>query len=103
MYKPFFSIESASEVESKHGARLCLEGHSLQVRHKHDWGRGFILLLFQDAVLPESDAGNDFVKPASSFVIQSRQISCSMWCPIYGARYYNVVWGLFRGAALAIR
>ena len=62
------------------------EGHLLQVRHKQDWGRGFILLLPQIAALPESDAGSGVTKPASSFVIQNRQISCSMWCPMYRAR-----------------
>ena len=49
------------------------EGHPLQVRHKQDWGRGFILLLPQTAVLPGSDAGSDVIKPALSFVIQNRQ------------------------------
>ena len=34
------------------------EGHPLQVRHKQDWGRGFILLIPQTTVLPESDAGS---------------------------------------------
>ena len=53
------------------------EGYPLQVRHKQDWGRGFIVLLPQTAVLPGSDAGSDVIKPASSFVIQSRQTSCS--------------------------
>ena len=62
------------------------EGHPLQVRHKQDWGRGFILLLPQTAVLPKSDAGSGVIKPASSFVIQNRQTSCSMWCPMYWAR-----------------
>ena len=62
------------------------EGYPIQVRHKQDWGRGFILLLPQTAALPESDAGTDVIKPASSFVIQKRQISCSMWCPMYRAR-----------------
>ena len=35
--------------------RRCrrLEGHLLQVRHKQDWGQGFILLLPQAAVLPD--------------------------------------------------
>ena len=46
------------------------EGHPLQVRHKQDWGRGFILLLPQTAALPESDAGSGVIKPASSFVNQ---------------------------------
>ena len=63
-----------------------LKRYPLQVRHKQDWGRGFILLLPQTAVLPGSDAGSDVIKPASSFVIQNRQTSCSMWCPMYRAR-----------------
>ena len=58
-------------------------GYPLQVRHKQDWGRGFILLLPQTAALPGSDAGSDVIKPASSFVIQNCQTSCSMWCPMY--------------------
>ena len=62
------------------------EGHPLQARYKQDWGRGFILLLPQTAALPGSDAGSDVIKPASSFVVQNRQNSCSMWCPMYRAR-----------------
>ena len=62
------------------------EGYPLQVRHKQDWGRGFILLLPQAAALPESDDGSGIIKPASSFVIQNRQTSCSMWCAMYRAR-----------------
>ena len=60
------------------------EGYPLQARHKQDWGRGFILLLPQTAALPGSNAGSDVIKPASSFVIQNRQTSCSMWCPCIG-------------------
>ena len=63
--------------------RRRLERYSLQVRHKQDWGREFILLLPQAAVLPGSDADSDVVKPASGFVIQNRQTLCSMWCPMY--------------------
>ena len=55
----------------------------LQVRHKQDWGRGLILLLYQTAALPGSNAGSDVIKPASSFIIQNRQTSCSMWCLMY--------------------
>ena len=62
------------------------EEYPLQVRNKQYWGRGFILLLPQTAVLPGSDAGSDVIKPASSFVIQNRQTSYSMWCPMYRAR-----------------
>ena len=79
------------------------EGYPLQVRHKQDWGRGFILLLPQTAALPESDAGSGVIKPASSFVIQNRQTSCSMWCPMYRTRCYYMVCGLLRGTTLAIR
>ena len=63
----------------------CLKGYPLQVRHKQDWGRGFILLIPQATALPESDAGSGAIKPALSFVIQNRQTSCSMWCPMYKA------------------
>ena len=45
------------------------ERYPLQIRHKQDWGRGFILLLPQTAELPESVAGSGIIKPASSFVI----------------------------------
>ena len=59
----------------------CLEKYPLQVRQKQDWGRGFIFL--QPQILPillGSEAGSDILKPASGFVIQNRQASCSMWC-----------------------
>ena len=45
------------------------KGYPLQVRHKQDWGQGFILLLPQTAALPESDAGSGVIKPASRFEI----------------------------------
>ena len=48
-----------------------MKRYPLQVRHKQDWGRGFIFLLRQSAALPGSDAGSDVVNPASSFVIQN--------------------------------
>ena len=73
-----------------------LEGYPLQTRHKQDWGRGFILLLPQTAALPGSDVGSDVIKPASSFVIQNRQTSCSMWCPMYRARCLYIVYRLLR-------
>ena len=46
------------------------QGYPLQVRHKQDWGREFILLLPQTAALPESDAGSGVIKPASSFDVE---------------------------------
>ena len=80
-----FREEILTFLEQKNIHRR-LKRYPLQVRHKQDWGRGFILLLPQTAALPGSDAGSDVIKPASSFVIQNRQTSCSMWCPMYRAR-----------------
>ena len=82
---PFSSIKLQKSM-MRSVRRLSFEGYPLQARHKQDWGRGFILLLPQTAALPESDAGSGVIKPASSFVIQNRQTSCSMWCPMYRAR-----------------
>ena len=58
---------TAYSVEIKHffvfvRRRRRLEGDPLQVRHKQDWGRNFILLLPQAAVLLGSNAGSDVVK-----------------------------------------
>ena len=50
----------------KSSSSSSFEGYPLQVRHKQDCGREFILLLPQTAVLPESDAGSGAIKPASS-------------------------------------
>ena len=69
---------SETVVRSSSSSSSSFEGHPLQARHKQDWGRGFILLLPQTAALPGSDAGSDVIKPASSFVIQNRQTTCSM-------------------------
>ena len=65
------------------GHASSFERYPLQVRHKQDWGRGFILLLPQTAELPESDAGSGVIKPTSSFDIQNLQTSCSLWCRMY--------------------
>ena len=48
---------------------VIIEGYPLEIRHKQDWGRGFIFLLAQAAALPESDADSGVTKLASSFVI----------------------------------
>ena len=74
-----------SNLGTRHRRRR-LERYPLQVRHKQDWGRGFVLLLTQAAALPGSDAGSGVVKPAPGFVIQNHQTSCCMWCPMYRAR-----------------
>ena len=78
--------------------RHRVEGHPLRVSHKEDWGRRFILYYPIMLYCCESDAGSDGVESASGFVIHNRQTSCSVW-----ARYLDVVYGLFRAAALAIR
>ena len=58
--------------------------HSLRLSHKQEWGRGFILLQPEAAVLPGSDAGSDGAESALGFVIKNCQTSCSMWCPMHG-------------------
>ena len=76
----------------------CLEGHSLWVSHKQDWGQGFILLLPQVAVLPGSDAGSDGVKfchPKSLGLVL--HVVPDVW-----GMLLKVDDGLFRGAILAI-
>ena len=50
-------------------------------------GSWIYLFTIPFAVLPRSDAGSDGVETASGFVIQNCQISCSMWCSMYGAPY----------------
>ena len=69
------------------------EGYPLQVRHKQDWGRGFILLLPQTAALPESDAGSGVIQPASSFVIQNGQprAPCGARCIGHAVRTWSAV------------
>ena len=79
-------VQHVRIIKDENGRRRCLKRYPLQVRHKQDWGRGFILLLPQNAALPGSEAGSGVIKPASSFVIQNRQTSCSMWCSMYRAR-----------------
>ena len=83
MLKNFKKISLKIFFKTQKCSSSSFKGYPLQVRHKQDWARGFILLLPQTAALPESDAGSGVIKPASSFVIQNRQTSCSMWCPMY--------------------
>ena len=64
-----------------------LEEHPLQISHKRDWSRSFILLPPHTAVLLGSDIGSDYVKTALAFVIQNLQTSYAMWCLMYGAHY----------------
>ena len=86
VYKKYLANKSDNCIYSL-SSSSSFEGYPLQVRHKQEWGRGFILLLPQTAVLPGSNTGSDVINPALSFVIQNRQTSCSMWCPLYRARY----------------
>ena len=66
-----FEVESSFEGVVESSSSSSFEGYPLQVRHKQDWGRGFILLLPQIAELPGSDAGSGVIQPALSFVIQN--------------------------------
>ena len=77
----------------KQSSSSSFEGYPLQVRHKQDWGRGFILLLPQTAGLPGSDAGSYVIKPASSFVIQNCQTSapCGARCIGHAVRTWSAV------------
>ena len=76
---------SAIDLTYTKSSSSSFKGYPLQVRHKQDWSRGCILLLPKDAAVPESDAGSDVIKPASSFVIQNRQP-----CAPCGAREHAV-------------
>ena len=69
------------------------KGDPLQVRHKQDWGRGFILLLPQTAALPESDAGSGAINPLSSFVIQTvrPRAPCGARCIGHVVRTWSAV------------
>ena len=86
-------MEKKRAMEDLAHGRRRLEGHPLQVRHKQDWVRGFILLLPQVAVLPRSDAGSGVNKPALSFVIQNRQTRapCGGRCMGHAIRTWSAV------------
>ena len=62
------------KIEKHSSSSSSFEGYPLQVRHKQDWGRGFILLLPQTAALPGLDAGSDVVTPHR--VSTSKTVSC---------------------------
>ena len=85
LYRDTVATNRLALAKDSSSSSSSFEGYPLQVRHKQDWGRGFILLLPQTAELPASDAGSNVIKPASCFVIQNRQTSCSIWCPMYRA------------------
>ena len=71
-----FDVSSSFERASTPGRTLTV------LRQK------FILLLPQAAaVLLGSDVDSDGVEPTLSFVFQTRQPSCLMQCPTYGAHY----------------
>ena len=74
---------------------LCssFEGHPLQVRHKQDWDREFILLLPQTAVLPESDAVSSVIKPALSFSSKTvrPRAPCGARCIGHAVRIWSTV------------
>ena len=71
--------------------RHRLKWYPLQVRHKQDWGRGFILLLPQTAALPELDAGSGVIKPASSSKTARPCASCGARCIGHAVRTWSAV------------
>ena len=71
--------------------RRRLKGHLIQVRHKKEWGRDFILLLPQIAVLPGSDPGSD--------VLSHHRVSLSKTV-IPRVHFVSNVWGTLVGRGL---
>ena len=72
---------------------LSFEGHPLQVRHKQDWGQGFILLLLQAAVLPESDTSRVLLgqpRVLSSKIVRPHA-PCGAQCIGHVVRTWSVV------------
>ena len=66
---------------SSSSSSSSFEGYPLQVRHKQDWDRVFILLLPQTAALPESDAGSDVIKHrVSSYKTVRPHAPCGVRC-----------------------
>ena len=86
---------------NRKGFTRCLKKHPIQARHKQDWGQVFIILLPHAAVLPESNACSDVVKPAQSFSIQNSQTS--LLCLMHRACYYDIICSLFTGVTLTIQ
>ena len=69
------------------------ERHPLQVRHKQDWDRGFILLLYQTAAQPESDAGSLLLsqhRVSSSKTVRPRA-PCGAQCIGHAVRTWSAV------------
>ena len=84
--KFFISAIIISFVKSKLSSSF--EGYPLQVRHKQDWGRGFILLLPQTVALPGSDAGSDVIKPSKT--VRPRA-PCGARCIGHAVRTWSAV------------
>ena len=66
-----------AQIDSSSSSSCSFGRTSILGQQKAEPGPGLILLLPQAAVLTGSDAGNDGVDPASDFVIQNCQTSCS--------------------------
>ena len=80
-------------VSSSSSSSSSFEGYPLQLRHKQDWGRGFILLLLQAAALPESDDDSDVIKPgrvSSSKTFRPRT-PCGARCIGHAVRTWSAV------------
>ena len=90
----YFSAVTAQIKAQKHiESSSSFEGYPLQVRHKQDWDREFILLLTQTAELPESDAGSGVIKQhrvSSSKTVRLRA-PCGARCIGHAVRTWSAV------------
>ena len=68
-----------------------MESHRLWVKHKHNWGQRFILLLSQAATLSGSDAASDVVEPASYFIVENHQTAYSISCAMHAVNTWSAV------------
>ena len=87
IFEIIFELSDTEFIDRSSSSSSSLGEVSTSGQRQTGLGPRVYPFLPQAAVLPESDAGSDAVKPASSFVIQNCQTLCSMWCPMYRARY----------------
>ena len=85
--------QNSVNCSSSSSPSSSFEGYPLQVRHKQDWGRWFILLLPQTAAPPESDAGSGVIKPvsSSSFKTVRPRAPCGARCMGHAIRTWSAV------------
>ena len=97
-YPPYFSsrvalLSKQRQYSRKQNRSRRLQGHPLQVRHKQDWGRGFILLLPQAAVLPDQMFAVMLISQhrVSSFKTVKPRAPCGTRCIGHAIRTWSLV------------